>query len=381
MTDLYLQDKSLLNGQPKRTIADYVETNGVLVPRMFDTLREARQSGLQVLCRSEHPQEYDGASGLLESKTLDELPDTNEEGLRNELVKEDKKKVFFPRVFCSYNGLDLSSFLGEVSFSYWEKIGGQNRTVVADSSIKGKYHIMTSGKEDKEVNYAALQEGKIIASAFMKNPADHLEELQELVVLYEEIRNLSNFDPNHCPIMEFQTVEGRHFFLQYHRTRDFKEREFKLEREKEADEVGVLFVRGATSPEGMVCKPTLAYAGWELGINYENWVVPDSEEGSFDIHYNLMFTEIMARRRKLQVLDSTSLQLEMASLAIGHTSRSKMFKPEISVVIKKWEDTEKLVPDEKWKQVHQKVKETKENQTVILRVVSDGENAYVKRLD
>ncbi|MBI2102423.1 hypothetical protein HYT55_01170 [Candidatus Woesearchaeota archaeon] len=94
-----------------------------------------------------------------------------------------------------------------------------------------------------------------------------------------------------------------------------------------------------------------------------------------------MFTEIMARRRKLQVLDSTSLQSEMASLAIGHTSRSQMFKPEVSVVIKRWDDTKKLVPDEKWKQVHQKTEETKENQAVTLRVVSDGENAYVKRLD
>ena len=94
-----------------------------------------------------------------------------------------------------------------------------------------------------------------------------------------------------------------------------------------------------------------------------------------------MFTEVMARRRKLQVLDSTSLQLEMASLAIGHTPRSQMFKPDVSVVIKKWDDTEKIIPEEKWKQVRERIKETQQDQTVTLRVVSDGENAYVKRLD
>lgn len=318
MVDLYVQDRSLLNGQPKRTIADYVEAQGVLVPRRFDTLREARQSGVKVLCRSEHPQEYDGVSGMLKSKTLDKLPDTDEEGLRNELLKEDKRKVFFPKVFCSYVGLDLDSFLREVSFSYWEKLGGRNRTVVADSSIKWKYHIMSYGKEDGGVSYAVLQDGKIIAPSFMENPADCLKELHELVSVYEKIRNLDNFDPNHCSIMEFQTVEGKHFFLQYHRARDFKEREFKLEREKEDDEIETLFVRGATSPDGLICKSTLAYAGWELGINYEEWVVPDSEEGSFDMHYNLMFSEIMTKKRKLQVLRSTSLESEMASLAIRH---------------------------------------------------------------
>jgi hypothetical protein len=288
--------------------------------------------------------------------------------------------VFFPRVFCSYSGLDLSHFLEEASFSYWEKLGGRNRTVVADSSVKGKHHIMTNG-EDRETNYAALQDGEIVASAFMKNPEDYVDELRELVSLYDKIRNLDNFDPNHCPIMEFQTVDGKHFFLQYHKARDYKEREFRLEREKETDEVETLFVRGSTSPEGLICKPTLAYAGWELGINYEDWVLPESEEGSFDIHYNIMFTEVMARRRKLQVLDSTSLQLEMASLAIGHTSRSQMFKPYVSVVIKKWDDTEKLIPEEKWKQVRERIKQTQQDQTVTLRVVSDGENAYVKRLD
>ena len=45
--DYYLEDKSRLNGQPKRTIADYVEQKGILVPRRFDTLAEARKSKIR----------------------------------------------------------------------------------------------------------------------------------------------------------------------------------------------------------------------------------------------------------------------------------------------------------------------------------------------
>lgn len=380
MVDLYLQNRSLLNGQPKRTIADYVEKNGILVPRRFNTLQEARQSGLQVLCRSEHVQEYDGVSGLLQSKTLDELPDTDEEGLRNELLKEDENKVFFPRVFCSYSRLDLNQFLQEVSFSYWEKLGGRNRTVVADSSIKGKYHILTNG-EYLEVNYAVLQEGRIIASAFMKNPAEYLGELRELVSLYEKVRDLDNFDQNHCPVMEFQTVDGKHYFLQYHRTRDFRERGFQLERQPEADEVKVAMVRGATPSEGIVCKTTMIYAKWITGRDYEDWPISEHEDGSVDIHYNRILTEVMSRRRKLQVLSSSSLDWELVSLAIGHTQRSQFFKPEISVIIPRRKELKEIIRDEEWNTSFKKARETGEDQYVTLRIISDGENAYVKRLD
>ena len=61
MTDYYLEDRSRLNGQPKRTIGDYVESQGILVPRRFDNLVDARKSNKAVLLRSEHSQEYDGA--------------------------------------------------------------------------------------------------------------------------------------------------------------------------------------------------------------------------------------------------------------------------------------------------------------------------------
>ena len=42
MGDYYTSDPSRLHGQPKRTIGDYVASQGILVPRRFDTLEEAK---------------------------------------------------------------------------------------------------------------------------------------------------------------------------------------------------------------------------------------------------------------------------------------------------------------------------------------------------
>ena len=68
--DHYTTHPEALKGQPKRTIADYVEQHGILVPRRFDSLSEARRSKKAILLRSEHEQEYDGCSGILESIKL-----------------------------------------------------------------------------------------------------------------------------------------------------------------------------------------------------------------------------------------------------------------------------------------------------------------------
>ena len=46
MGDYYTKHPEELHGQPKRTIADYVAQNGILVPRRFDTLKAARASGI-----------------------------------------------------------------------------------------------------------------------------------------------------------------------------------------------------------------------------------------------------------------------------------------------------------------------------------------------
>lgn len=53
--------------QPKREIAEYVRSQDILVPEIYDSLKTALQSGNPFIVRSEHPQDYAGASGLVSS--------------------------------------------------------------------------------------------------------------------------------------------------------------------------------------------------------------------------------------------------------------------------------------------------------------------------
>ena len=58
--DYYLEDPNRLKGQPKKTIGDYVEQNGILVPNRFNSLKEAKKSGKKIFLRSERSQDYWG---------------------------------------------------------------------------------------------------------------------------------------------------------------------------------------------------------------------------------------------------------------------------------------------------------------------------------
>lgn len=402
MVDYYLEDRSRLNGQPKRTIGDYVEQNGILVPRRFDNLKQARRSGLPILIRSEHPQEYDGVSGLLSSWSLYreskkygivsppadsiETEEQLKEGMLN-LKTDDfsttSKARFFIKNYCAYLGIDPSEFEDEISYSLWEELGGLNRRVFADSAVLGRYHITTLGDCMRMVNYTIVEDGKILESHPRPLPIELEEGLLNLIDVYEKIRHLSNFDPIHCPIMEFQTFDGKDYFLQYHRTRDFEPMDFELDRELKQGEHRALFVRGATSPEGKVFRATFRYAGWENMIPYTKWPLPDVEEASFDIHYNYVFSEIMTRRRQAQfnelgdnVHKNTWHFLEFAA---GHNNYSKLMKP--GLFLSSYCERHFGISEEESELTFRRAQETGENQCVDIYVISDGKKAYVKRVD
>jgi hypothetical protein len=279
--DYYTEDPERLEGQPKRVIADYVEQNGILVPRRFDSLEEARKSHRPVLLRSEHPQDYDGASNLMDSFQLSDTRAYMYTFKRSEDIKfsprgmgsvEEIKEAYFRfgeedyigtpayKQYFKFSGTDEEKFKQNASFSIWEAIGGINRTVVADSAIPNRFHIMSFYLEKKRLiggdylfNYAIVENGKLIQEFIKPLPKDLRGDLAELTGIYEEIRNMDRFDPKHCPIMEFQTFNGKNYFLQYHRARDFSPAGFTLDRSLKDGETEVLFVRGATPEEGMDC--------------------------------------------------------------------------------------------------------------------------------
>ena len=189
MKDMYVEEPERLQGKPKRTIADYAESNGFLVPRRFGSLREARESKLPILVRSEHPQEYGGVSGLLKSFDLETLPDTSDEGVLKEAVLdrliEDKYKNPLSKKFCKLTGQNESDFERDVSFSLWERLEGINRTMVADSSISGRYHIMTCKFGEKEkigvYSYLLFEDGKASQEFIGDLPEDLQRGLPSLI--------------------------------------------------------------------------------------------------------------------------------------------------------------------------------------------------------
>jgi hypothetical protein len=376
-TDYYLENPERLNGQPKRTIADYVEQNGILVPRRFDTLTEARKSHKGILLRSEHPQDYNGVSNLLDSFELS----SKYFGVKGSRDVEEIKQRYFEKVsgkdsclkdFCQFLELDREEFKQQISFSIWEALGGQNRSIIADSAINGRYHIFTKedfGNGKMYVNYTILDNGNLVESGPLSLKEGMKEDLERIVEFYESIRSLPNFNPNHCPLVEFQTFENKHYFLQYHRTRDFQEASFSLDRPLEKGEFEAELIRGVTSSEGFIGNISTFYSSLEI----------KDEEMSiyFPVNRPRMFTEIMAKKRKTQILFENANKIGKKLVDLSHTQKSLMFKPGLFIGHSKLENFITLKENE---QMWNCKREKKEIPQIQLRVISDGNRAIIKRI-
>jgi len=389
MTDHYIKNPEALKGQPKRTIADYVEQNGILVPRRFDSLAEARRSKKAILLRSEHPQEYDGVSGLLDSFRLSEVLleahgrrqsiAFSARGLKSRLkIRENYFKFLrrgyngvsrFER-FCDLSRIDKSKFEKEVSFSAWEYLPGVNHTVVADSAIPERHHILTLGEKEGIKTYYVVEKQKIIHDWRTTLSNKYKPDLSQLIELYEHIRNLDRFNSNHCPIMEFQTSDGKNYFLQYHRARDSQHSDFILHRDPQKEEIDVSFVRGCTGPEGMNCKVTVHYSG-KSEMNYDI----ENEDGSFDLHYHKIFSQINTKKRKIQIISGELLQTKMLSFIEGHQCISKLFKPQVSII----HNLSELISEKEMLANYEKIRKGK-NSHINVHIISDGRKAYIQRI-
>ena len=395
--------------QPKREIADYVEQQGILVPRRFNSLSEALdfvKSGGEIMIRSEHPDEYNGASGLLESYTLnkDILQKGKEFYIENEkdfsweksYNYEKKHRLFWQmekysnnqeqfekslrelssdntEIYTEFLSIDQEEFQNKISYSYREKIAGRNRSIIADSAVLGRYHLYTS-KYDPSIDhiwydYSKIDDGKIIQSYNKDLIMDVEDSLNEVVEFYEKTRMLEKFNEKHCPIIEFQTNENNHYFLQYHRTQDCSQSQFILNRELEEWEFKAEYVRGSTPPEGIQVTTSL----YGLGNGYSH---PIDEEAYFHLcgerRWNeKIHSEIMSRKRICNFLSS---DWELIPDEKHHFAKSKLFYSKIAI----------LLPEEKNKYLrnlyHQRNK-TDWLLQIPIRVVSDGRTAYVKFLN
>lgn len=379
MTDFYLEHPEELKGQPKKTIGEYAKENNILVPRIFENLKDGRKSHKGIFLRSEHQQDYNGISGLFESlrpsfetpggfcpRGLKTMEDIKREYFKFE--ESTKNNPFFKK-YCYYLDKDEEELKEEASFSVWENIKGANRAVIADSSIPGRYHIISA--EGLMWNYLIFENGKIVKENLDPLPTELKKGLKKLIETYEAIRNLDRFDANHCPIMEFQTHKGKDYFLQYHRTRDFTESEFTLDRNPRKGEIEVPFVRGATPKKGMVCKVTLYYGNQRTGD-----LKPEIEDGSYDLGFNHVFSELRTRKRKIQLYSKKNMENAYNDLVEGHLGKSKIFKPQVSII----HHLNDICSNEEGSDICRKSSLSGKNQYIDLYVISDGKKAYIKRI-
>ncbi|MBT3985040.1 hypothetical protein HOD38_03875 [archaeon] len=387
MGDYYLEDPSRLEGQPKRVVADYVESNGILIPRRFDSLAEARRSRRGVFLRSEHEQDYAGVSGLGDSfslsyfsyrdgspyrgvRSIDEAVEIYFR-IEDQHIKEDDGDTWGKYVeFCELQGIPLDEFKAQFSFSLWEHLGGYNRAVVADSSVPNRWHIFTDDKRNHTIlNYSIYDEKlglRDLSPRMWKLTTELDEGVTSLIREYEKVRHLGRFDANHCPIIEFQTIGQKNYFLQYFRTRDFKPANFVLDREPEEGEVEISFVRGATeTSEGEVFHTLWSGAGKKDLTN-----VPDSLLHMFGRSY---LGKLTLHKTKLQALDNMGgLWGLLQGVANGHDGRMLVFSPELFIGLV-GDEYAKITPDDFSYLL-------KRDQYLDLHVVSDGRRAFVKRL-
>lgn len=370
--DMYLENPGLLRGTPKRSIADYVESQGGLVPARYDDLSDAMGSGARFMVRGEHPQDYDGVSNLFPSFIVD--PRDPELKSMDDIWGKVREEANFSHIqlYAQLTGVDPEEVLSGLSFSFWEFIPGRNKAVVADNAVKGRYHIFTVEElvpgEKVYANYTIFENGASVLSE--PKYVDVLDrrvpvtdsECRETIAFYESIRHLSNFNSSHCPIIEIQTAGRENYFLQYHRTRDCEPADFVLDRDPEPGEVEVSFLRGATrGVEGRVLLWPPA-----TQIMSENIFFPHGA-------HQRMFTEVMAKQQGVHVLIDRVENIGAGLVDSSHTYRSIIFKPDVFMTL----------PSQ-----YALVTEAEEDAMIEgspphipIRVISDGKRGFIKRLD
>lgn len=383
--------------QPKKEVADYVEACGILVPQRFDSLDDAISSGQPFMVRSEHPQDYGGASNVLYSlyitpseiqrcsaevaypltriraakQIVARLGKISQKEFENYMVSFSSSRI---AMFCEFFPYTPQTFAAEISYSYWEGLEGVNRTIVADSARKGRYHIFSTlftpfrGGTQAELGYGykILEGGKMIAGNSSEYlPPESNEQLASLIPFYEAIRGLDRFNNNHCPLIEAQSVNGQNYFLQYHRGVDFQAPQFSLDRQPEANEITPFWVRGATPPEGLFLTvgvywddPNPANGGEEAAVNHDG--------SPFRV-------EAAIRQRKLQLIATGNHPNYLYCTPAGHQPRSKLFKSQLGAVLL-GTDYDSLAVGIDYS-IEQPVSYMR------IKYLADGRKGYLKRLD
>jgi len=383
--------------QPKAEVAAYVESQGIAVPRRFVSLQEALDSGRSFIVRSEHPDEYTGLSGLLQSakvtpqavaeikELMDEKPEffLKEDELKNgfftsmfyypmliiRYLKDGSQKKFEAELtalrkkkienYCKFRKMPEKEFIQNISYSYWELLGGINRTVVADDAVEGRYHFFSVKENSICQDYSIYDNGQLISMTPWMSESTRAD-LNEIAAFYEKIRRLPRFQARHCPVMEIQTVdEHKNFFLQCHRMHNLNPARFCLERPCAEGEIEAFFVRGATPPEGIMLPA----------------IICGDEENTEGVHFCRPYhhdIDVYDTKMQAFLIQKETSKDFVGTIGTRHIKVLKLFSPGISVVA----DAKTLGID--FREAEAEFNKSRKPVIIPIRVVSDGRRAYLK---
>ncbi len=381
----------------KVAVSRYVRDEGKPVPEEFEGFDDALSSGKPFIIRACDPSQYGGISGLLTSPKItpedigrvkegargvrakffkvlkQRLDGASDQEFENGLRDLDKSRI---RQYCRFLGIDEADFRESITYSYWELLGGLNRTVIADSCIEDRHHIFTvdtAGFGAGE-SYVCVENGQIVVNEGYGTckPGSVLDH-ERLIGFYEDVRTFPKFDPRHCPVLEIQTAQDEDNFLQYHRGRDFSPPTFEITRDPQRGEVEATFVRGCTPTDDFVCHMTWLHDYQPELVNYEPGFLDTTKAAEFFWLYN----QLMFRRRLVQVADSRGWTSFTRSQSV-HLPASMLSKPGVTIVVPKGSIE---IPEAYMNRVADRVFEEGGTATLSFRVIADGRRALLKCLD
>lgn len=375
--------------QPKRVVGDYVESQGILVPRRFETFEEAQfaaRNGTPVIARSEHPDEYSGPSGLGDSSSF-ALDKYGAMKPRHYGYSED------PSLRYMHYALTLgieepSRYVAQVSESYWQVIPGINITCVADDAVEGRYHVFGHRFKNKNDGTETMVSGAIVEGngdiLRITRRGEEPEQqftthFRDIIDFYNQIRSLERFNPSHCPVMEMQLGdENQLYFLQYHRARDAAPIDERLNPSDYDERDGWIkaeVVRGAYLG-GKALQLAMWYRGGRGG-DYNALQMKFPEDGSTSMDYMFSSLDEFIGRKRIAHLIPSSFDREYDKIAANHGPRSRMFKPNLSMLTN---------PPERYDYIPEELTEEamtigiRENKGVRIKAdaVSDGRIGYFR---
>ncbi len=345
MPDYYLNNPEALEGKPKRTISRYSAEKGFPTAKEL-SLEDAIISDVNIIARSEMTQDYDGASGLIDSIVIPANSKLRKDGLTEQRLKEIalESSGYLWKHYCRVEGISEEEFLKGLSFSCFELLDGFNRSIIGDSAIKGRYHIITKqGHNDISTypltrkegyapshhadfrNYLIIEDGKIILEMGASLPDDLRAHLPNTIEMYNNFRTQNRFDPVHMPIIEAQTVQTKNgledMFLQYKRNRDFEEVDFTLPRDS-ASEFKALYLRGSTGKEGI-------FAEIHVSAKLSGQSSVHSRNLLYEKEINMLLGRIPAYSGEI---DPSWLIPFISDGMINHLGISNLFRPQVSVI-------------------------------------------------